>query len=450
MHYQTQILTEAIDFTALNQHFPERYPAALISTASNTQQGRYDILFAFPQHTIKLTNDKILTSDDEIIVGDFLTSLDENWSKEKLDVVSKPDEYPFTGGWFVFLSYELAAEIEPSLHLEPAEDTLPVALAMRCPAAIVYDHKKSEYSILAENEHTDCFKNIEADIEFTRSKTIDNQPVNAASIIESDEAPYLKQLKRIKEYIVDGDIFQANLSRLWALEIEEANNASLFKRLAKNNPASFAALVQLGSTAIISSSPERLVSVRGKNIQTRPIAGTRPRADRTDTDQAMSEELLAHPKEKAEHIMLIDLERNDLGRLCVPGSINVDELMTLESYQHVHHIVSNVQGTIRQDVTPADVIRAVFPGGTITGCPKVRCMQILSDMEQQSRGAYTGSLGYINRDGSMDLNILIRTMIRRGNTITFRAGGGIVADSNPMHELEETRAKAKGLLKVFI
>ena len=450
MYYQTQILAEAIDFTALNHLFPERYPAALISTANNIQQGRYDVLFAFPQQTLTLTKDKILFSNDELIEGEFITAFDEIWSKEKVDAVNKTDEFPFTGGWFVFLSYELAAEIETSLKLEPADDTLPIATAMRCPAAIIYDHKCHSYFMLAENEHTDCFETIKADIEHTKSKTTDNLSIDVVSIVESDEAPYLKQLKRIKEYIVEGDIFQANLSRLWELEVDNATNANLFKLLAKNNPASFAALVQLGNTAIISSSPERLVSVKDKNIQTRPIAGTRPRTNKIETDQAMSDELLAHPKEKAEHIMLIDLERNDLGRLCVPGSINVDELMTLESYQHVHHIVSNVQGKIRADVTPGDVIRAVFPGGTITGCPKVRCMQILSDMEQQSRGAYTGSLGYINRDGSMDLNILIRTMVRKDNKITFRAGGGIVADSEPMHELEETRAKAKGLLKVFI
>ena len=158
---------------------------------------------------------------------------------------------------------------------------------------------------------------------------------------------------------------------------------------------------------------------------------------------------MAHQKEKAEHIMLISLERNDLGRYCIPGSIKVNELMTLETYHHVHHIVSNVVGRLRDDVSPADIIRAVFPGGTITGCPKVRCMQILAEMEQQARGAYTGSIGYINRNGDMDLNILIRTLVRKGNKITFRAGGGIVADSEAEHELAETRAKAKGLLRAF-
>jgi anthranilate synthase component 1 len=164
-------------------------------------------------------------------------------------------------------------------------------------------------------------------------------------------------------------------------------------------------------------------------------------------DTACSQELLAHPKERAEHIMLIDLERNDLGRLCVPGTIEVNEMMVLESYAHVHHIVSNVRGRLRENISPGDVIRAVFPGGTITGCPKVRCMEIIAELEQQARGAYTGSMGYINRDGSMDLNILIRSMVSSGEHLQLRAGAGIVADSDALAELDETRAKARGLLR---
>ena len=185
---------------------------------------------------------------------------------------------------------------------------------------------------------------------------------------------------------------------------------------------------------------------RHREISTRPIAGTRPRGDTHEDDTALSAELFGHPKERAEHIMLIDLERNDLGRVCKAGTVEVDEYMVLESYAHVHHIVSNVRGTLMDGVTPGDAIRAVFPGGTITGCPKVRCMEIISDLEHSPRGAYTGSFGYLNTDGSLDLNILIRTMVMRDNIIELRAGSGIVADSVPEAELDETRAKAKGLL----
>jgi anthranilate synthase component 1 len=159
--------------------------------------------------------------------------------------------------------------------------------------------------------------------------------------------------------------------------------------------------------------------------------------------------LHAHPKERAEHVMLIDLERNDLGRVCEAGSVQVDEFMTIESYSHVHHIVSNVRGRLRADVTPGNVLAAVFPGGTITGCPKVRCMEIIAQLECAPRGAYTGSLGYLNRDGSMDMNILIRSLQLHGRALTLRAGAGIVADSIPERELEETRAKARGVLRAL-
>lgn len=242
-------------------------------------------------------------------------------------------------------------------------------------------------------------------------------------------------------------MFQVNLSRCWKARLDSSvTHASIYHQLIKSNPGPFNALVTLGENAIISSSPERLIQLKNGWLETRPIAGTRPRSDDSITDNDLSSELLAHPKERAEHIMLIDLERNDLGRVCQPGTIEVNELMVLESYRHVHHIVSNVRGKPREGITPGQLIAAVFPGGTITGCPKVRCMEILAELEQVGRGAYTGSLGYLNHDGSMDLNILIRTISRRAEQLQFRAGGGIVVDSKPRNELNETRAKAKGML----
>jgi anthranilate synthase component 1 len=182
--------------------------------------------------------------------------------------------------------------------------------------------------------------------------------------------------------------------------------------------------------------------------ETRPIAGTRPRFA-GDDDAARIRELVGHPKERAEHVMLIDLERNDLGRVCEPGSVQVDELMTVESYAHVHHIVSNVRGILREDATPGQVIAAVYPGGTITGCPKVRCMQIIAELEATPRGAYTGAIGWLGRDGDLDLNILIRSAEVQGCEAVFRTGAGIVADSVPGRELDETRAKARGLLRAL-
>jgi anthranilate synthase component 1 len=224
---------------------------------------------------------------------------------------------------------------------------------------------------------------------------------------------------------------------------------ALYQALRAANPSPFAALLRDGDFAVISSSPERLVSVHGGIVSTRPIAGTRPRGASPERDAALIESLLNNEKERAEHVMLIDLERNDLGRVCVGGSVRVDEYMTVESYAHVHHIVSNVSGLKLDGVSPVQILRAMFPGGTITGCPKVRCMEIIAELEGMGRGAYTGAIGYINRDGSCDFNILIRTITAHGDALAFRAGAGIVADSNPAQELAETRAKAEGLVRAL-
>ena len=266
-------------------------------------------------------------------------------------------------------------------------------------------------------------------------------------IVEPDDAAFLAGVAKVRKLIARGDVYQVNLARHWLATVSEGvRPADIYRQLRRTNPAPYAGIAALGDWTLISSSPERLVRCRGGVVETRPIAGTRPTADDPSLDDAQRRELLANPKEQAEHIMLIDLERNDLGRVSEPGSVEVDEFMAVESYAHVHHIVSNVRGRLRQDVSPGEVIRALFPGGTITGCPKVRCMAIIAELEPVSRGPYTGSMGYLNRDGSCDLNILIRSFVMRGRALSFAAGSGIVADSDPIRELEETRAKAKGLL----
>jgi anthranilate synthase component 1 len=277
-------------------------------------------------------------------------------------------------------------------------------------------------------------------------------PVQAGigEIREEPPQRFLDAVARIHHYIVEGDVFQVNLSRNWNIQLQQAADpAGLYNALRVHNPAPFAGLATWQDAAIISSSPERLVAVRDRLVETRPIAGTRPRSPAAGTDRAYSEELMASPKERAEHIMLIDLERNDLGRICVPGTIEVNELMVLESYAHVHHIVSNVRGRLRDRIAPGEVLRAMFPGGTITGCPKVRCMEIIAELERQPRGAYTGSMGYLDRNGNLDMNILIRTMVSHGRELQLRAGAGIVADSEAGAELQETRAKARGLLRAL-
>jgi len=278
--------------------------------------------------------------------------------------------------------------------------------------------------------------------------------VESESVSVHEEAPeqFRARVLSALEYIRAGDIYQANLSRPWRGQLESGRTsrtaaAGLYERLRTANPAPFAALAQFQDWRLLSSSPERLVRVSGTRVETRPIAGTRPRSGLDGEHAREIAGLIAHPKERAEHVMLIDLERNDLGRICQAGSVRADEFMAIESYAHVHHIVSNVCGELRPNLTPIDVLRAVFPGGTITGCPKFRCMQIIAELEAETRQAYTGSLGYINRDGSMDFNILIRSLTLHDGRVEFRTGAGIVADSDWQRELAETRAKATGVLR---
>jgi anthranilate synthase component 1 len=426
------------DLAALHAANPARYPYLLESVAHDTPRARYDILFAFPGETLELTNADVSTID-------FLDRLDAAWRREAMPAADR-DDVPFTGGWFVYLGYELAGEIEPTLGSATVDSSFPVALATRIPAAVVRDHVTRRMLLVAEAGQEGLLERMSADV-----SNIPEPREASLDVLRADEDPperFLDGVRRILGYIRAGDVFQVNLSRGWQVELAGGvAPVAVYRRLRAANPAPFAGLMTLsGQRAVISSSPERLVSVRRGRVSTRPIAGTYPRGDDVASDARLAAELLRHPKERAEHVMLIDLERNDLGRVCRTGSVRVNELMTLETYRHVHHIVSEVGGELRADVTPGQVIRAVFPGGTITGCPKVRCMQIIRELEQAPRAAYTGSMGYINRDGSMDLNILIRTLVQDGNVIRLRAGAGIVADSNPERELAETRAKARGLL----
>ena len=387
----------------------------------------------------------------------FITSLENWWRSERLLPVAGAHGAAsrFCGGWALFLGYELAGEIEPKLALPPTP--LPwQAFALRTHGAIVLDLDTARVVAVAEEQATlDC---LVADALAVAREPLPSGGLRIESVREEEPKAYLARVRRAKEYVRAGDIYQANLSRPWDVLISAAQPgrdlqashagvaATLYERLCAANPAPFAALAQWQEISILSSSPERLLRVDDRRVDTRPIAGTRPRSRDPAREPSEMSELAAHPKERAEHIMLIDLERNDLGRVCEAGTVRVDELMTIESYQHVHHIVSNVSGRLRAGVTPLGATRAVFPGGTITGCPKFRCMQIIAELEGLGRGAYTGSLGYLTRDGRLDLNILIRTMTLRGQALSFRAGAGIVADSDPERELEETRAKARGLI----
>lgn len=417
----------------------------MLDSAAPGPLGEYSLLLRFDGEQLCKYGDGNITGPGE---GDsFLSRLDDWYLQEKKPQHSTGDS-PFTGGWFVYLGYELAAEIEPKVHFPEADDGFPVAFASRCPAVIFTTPDRPGVLQLAAEDPVL--------LEQMRKEIVGLAASAAPASLEfpvllPDPPEEFKQaVGIIHEYILNGDVFQVNLSRGWQGEFEQpADAVSLYRSLRTSNPAPFAGMVRWGEHILMSSSPERLVHLQSGQVQSRPIAGTHPRGADSDSDQALSRELLAHPKERAEHIMLIDLQRNDLGRVCETGSVEVNELMVVESYEHVHHIVSNVRGRLRAGLTPVDVIRAVFPGGTITGCPKVRCMEIIAELEQHGRSFYTGSFGYLGLDGSMDLNILIRSMLLHKNQISFRTGAGIVVDSDPDTEVAETQHKARGLLRAL-
>ncbi|APZ44689.1 aminodeoxychorismate synthase component I [Acidihalobacter ferrooxydans] len=428
------------DLLALHRLHSRRYPHLLQSASRGGEHARYDILFAFPERWVSGPATR------------FLPRLDAACGLT-LDERPADGGAPFRGGWFLYLAYELAYAIEPVLGLPPAHPWgWETAWAQYMPAAIVHDHLRGERYAVSAPGRDDLLHLIETDAALAAALEVVDPAHQPLVKHLHEEAPprYLEGVERIRDYIREGDVFQANLSRAWQGELtDDVDAAALYAALREANPAPFAGLATWGERAVISSSPERLIEADAGHVSTRPIAGTHPRGRDAALDAGLRADLLAHPKEQAEHIMLIDLERNDLGRIARTGTVKVDELMVCESYAHVHHIVSNIRAQLRPGVTPGELIRAVFPGGTITGCPKVRCMQILRTLEKAARGAYTGAMGYLSQHGRMDLNILIRTLETDAGRLRFRTGAGIVADSDPGRELDETRHKAEGLLRAL-
>lgn len=448
---QLSLLPRVLDLTALHQQHPDALPFMLHSCGHADRRHRYSMLLARADQPPLLAHARSagqaqLAADDN---DNFLPRLAAAYQAAAI----APDcsELPFVGGWFVYLGYELAGEIEPVLRLPAAQQ--PIAAAWRCDAAVIIDHWQQQTLLVAESSA--ALTRLQALVE-TGSHCVAPDPAVLQPLrwhIEAEDgARFCANVDRIKRWIAAGDVFQVNLSRGWRARAERDIDAGqlamlLYASLCQRNPAPFAGLANMFGGTLVSASPERLVAVHRGRVSTRPIAGTRPRGADAEQDRRLLRELLDNPKERAEHIMLIDLERNDLGRVCAAGSMVVDELMVSESYASVHHIVSNVSGRLRPGLTPVDAIAATFPGGTITGCPKVRCMQIIAALEQQPRHFYTGSMGYLSRHGSMDMNILIRSLWCQQQVVQWRCGSGIVADSDPRSELAETEAKAAGIVR---
>lgn len=383
---------------------------------------------------------------------------------------------PFQGGAAGMLGYDFVRYLEKLPRNSMDDLTLPDAHFFMFDRIVAFDHTKKKgwiivspgareaglgysggYALPADvrERAKETVRNIYEKIFMGRAQSPPGISVTPAGIgshravIRHDTGRelYIEMVRRAKEYIAAGDIFQANLSLRVSADIGGRDPWDMYRLLREINPSPFASFVDFGNYQIVSSSPERLVRVKGRVVDTRPIAGTRPRGSDAREDEKMRSELLLNEKERAEHIMLIDLERNDIGRIADYGTVSVDELMITEEYSHVIHIVSNVRGMLAEGNDCFDVIRATFPGGTITGVPKVRCMEIIDELEGVRRGSYTGSLGYMGFNGNMDLNIIIRTFLIKEGRAYIQAGAGIVADSDPEREYRESIKKAEALIR---
>jgi aminodeoxychorismate synthase component I len=370
---------------------------------------------------------------------------------------------PFQGGLAGMLGYDFVHYLEDVPATTEDDLRVPDAHFLLVDRLLAWDHRsKRAWAVMApgargpQDDASLWYDEAEETLHRVR-ETLRPAPVEplhraareTAIRHDTSRERYLAMVRRTIEYIRAGDIFQANLSLRVSAEVGDQSPWNLYLVLRQINPSPFAAFMDMGGYQVVSSSPERLLKVHGDLVETRPIAGTRPRGKNRREDTAMRAELLLNEKERAEHIMLIDLERNDLGRVCRYATVEVDELMTTEEYSHVIHIVSNVRGRLREATPLPEAIRAAFPGGTITGVPKVRCMEIIDELEAFRRGPYTGSLGYLGFSGSMDLNIIIRTFTIKDGMAYVQAGAGIVADSDPEREYVESLNKAEALIKTL-
>lgn len=357
----------------------------------------------------------------------------------------------FTGGIAGFWGYELAPLFDRVRFRRKTSSGVPPLCLGFFDSLTIYDHKRKRYYLSAFGKSPrEARKKIELlKSNFPSSSKKPGQFKCGDFQPELPKARFEAMARRAKRYIEAGDIYQANLSQRFSFDYT-GDPLKLYGTLRRINPSPFASFLNWGDLKIISSSPERLVSKKGNRCETRPIAGTRSRPKNPDKARALEKELRQNAKERAEHIMLVDLERNDLGRVCDFKSVRVEELMKVEKYSHVMHLVSKITGQLTRGKDALDLLKAVFPGGTITGCPKIRCMEIIDELEPAERGIYTGSIGYLDFSGNMDLNIVIRTMVLQKNKGYLQVGAGIVYDSDPAKEYEETLHKGEAMAQALV
>ena len=428
-------------------------PSFLLESAEQGQRfGRWSFLGVQPRSVIRLA-DGVLTVDGEPrSYEDPYSAVADELARYKL--AELPDLPPFAGGAVGLFGYDLVRSFEPSVGEPNPDDVgIPDLALMVSDVLLAFDHFTHQVTILAnvfadggdlDASYADAVAAI-ADVRERLSAPVPRvragvrQPPGFESNLGDDG--YALAVERCKEYIRAGDAYQVVPSQRWSAELP-VEAFSIYRGLRAINPSPYMYYLDFEDFEIAGASPEALVTVRGREARQRPIAGTRPRAATAEEDLQVAEDLLADEKERAEHVMLVDLGRNDLGRVCEYGSVAVEELMVVETYSHVMHIVSSVTGTLREDVSAMDALRASLPAGTLSGAPKIRAMQIIDELEPVKRGPYGGAIGYLSYTGDLDTCIYIRSAAVKDGRVHVQAGGGIVADSEAGYEVRETEAKA--------
>jgi len=426
------------------------YPGSffLDSSGGNEKLGRFSFLGCEPFLVFKSKRDSItLETPDgttETLKANPFLALADILEKYKIPPVG--GKTPFTCGAVGYFAYDLKDFVEELPDIAADDLNLPDCVLGFYDSVVTYDNlKKKAYVSSLSAKRLEEFKN----------RIFKKQAVRAASFPPSrprplrsnfSKASYMEAIKRAKGYIKKGDIYQVNLSQRFEADLGAMEPHLIYSRLRDVSPAPFSSYLGFKDVTILSSSPERFLLKNGNYIETRPVKGTRPRGKDEETDRSLEMELMASPKDNAEHIMIVDLERNDLGRICEYGSVRPAESAVVEKYSNVFHLVSTVSGKLRKEIGPVDCLMATFPGGSITGAPKIRSMEIIEELEPVKRSIYTGAIGYISFDGNMDTSIVIRTLLVKGRRAYFSVGGGIVADSVPEEEYDETIDKAKGIM----
>jgi para-aminobenzoate synthetase component 1 len=360
---------------------------------------------------------------------------------------------PFQGGAVGYFGYDMGHHIEMLPRTAIDDVGIPDSCFGFYDCIIAKDHQSRDTYIIANGikaKPETLIEVIKRKLNTLTESSFNKKPGIACGEIQSnfEKEDYLKAVRSIKGYIRKGDIYQANLTQRFRCNTEDSP-FSIYGRLRQLNPAPFACYMNFGEGYILSSSPERFLKINDNIIETRPIKGTRPRGRTAEEDRANKEELLSSEKDKSELLMIVDLERNDLGKVSKTATVKVPELFYPEEYATVHHLVATVTGELQDGLEAIDAIKAAFPGGSITGAPKIRSMEIIDELEPTQRNIYTGSIGYMGFNGSVDLNIAIRTIVMKDGTAYFQAGGGIVWDSNPEMEYEETLHKARALFRTL-